>query len=77
MSSHPYPARRGREVVAVSGWRLGMQTRRLGQHVVLSLPQDSATWGQTRSEFRTKSDPVASTPRIQLQFLNLGTGQAE
>ena len=28
-------------MVAVSGWRLGMQTRQLGQHVVLSLPRDS------------------------------------
>ena len=33
------PARRSREVVAVSGWRLGTAERQLGQHAVLPLPQ--------------------------------------
>jgi hypothetical protein len=31
MSSHPYPTRRGREVVAVGGWRLGTQRSAAGQ----------------------------------------------
>jgi len=33
------PARRSREVLAVSGWRLGTVKRQLGQHPVLPLPQ--------------------------------------
>ena len=37
--SRPYPARRSREVEAVSGWRLGTQPRQLGQHAVLPLPK--------------------------------------
>jgi hypothetical protein len=37
-----------------------IESRQLGQHAVLTLPRDGATWGQTRSAFRTKSDPVAS-----------------
>ena len=32
------PARRSREVLAVSGWRLGTAKRQLGQHPVLPLP---------------------------------------
>ena len=43
----------------------------LGQHAVLTLPRDSATWGQTRSAFRTKSDPVASG------FLNIAGFQSD
>jgi len=39
--------------------------------------RDSATWGQTRSAFRTKSDPVALPPRIEFEFHNLGAGEAE
>ena len=45
--------------------------------MVLSLPQDSATWGQTRSAFRTKSDPVALPPGIEFEFFNLGSGESE
>ena len=45
--------------------------------MVLSLPQDSATWGQIRSAFRTKSDPVALPPRIQFQLFNLYSGESE
>ena len=33
------PARRSREVLAVSGWRLGTAERQLGQHAVLPLPE--------------------------------------
>ena len=37
---------------------VGNTERQLGQHAVLPLPSDSATRGQTRSECRTKSDPI-------------------
>ena len=36
--AYPHPARRSREVIAVSGWRLGTQTRQAGHDVVLPLP---------------------------------------
>ena len=35
---HPDPARRSREVIAVSGWRLGTQTRQAGHDVALPPP---------------------------------------
>jgi len=42
-----------------------------------AVPPREATWGQTRSAFRTKSDPVALPPRIQFQLFNLYSGESE
>ena len=41
------------------GRDLGPENGNLRLHVVLSYPRDSATRGQTRLEFQTKSDPIA------------------
>ncbi len=60
--SRPYPARRSREVEAVSGWRSGTQPRQLGQHAVLPLPQGMHSPDTRYSILDTLSIPPSPLP---------------
>jgi hypothetical protein len=85
--SRPYQRRRSREGEAVGsiikaaagqGWPALPETG-LGQHVVLSLPSRQADASPTRPYLgaQTGSDPVALAPRVNFQFFEAVSGDAE